>query len=136
MSLRDQLIIDEGKRNSAYKDSLGYWTIGVGRLIDPSMGGRLSDEEIMMLLDNDISHAISDCKKLFPKYDTFSQDRKDALANMMFNLGIKKLAGFTTTVAHINAGDWEQAQASAAKSLWYRQVGKRAERIIKQMGVA
>lgn len=135
MSLREQLIIDEGKRNSAYKDSLGYWTIGVGRLIDPSMGGRLSDDEIMLLLDNDIARSIADCKKLFPKYDTFSQDRKDALANMMFNLGIKKLSGFTTTVGHINAGRWTEAQASAAQSLWYRQVGKRAERIIKQMGV-
>ena len=136
MSLREQLVIDEGKRNSAYKDSMGYWTIGVGRLIDPSQGGNLSDAEIMMLLDNDIARSIADCKKLFPKFSTWSQDRQDAVTNMCFNLGAKKLATFTTTVGHINAGAWESAQKSAADSLWYRQVGKRAERIIKQMGVS
>ena len=134
MSLRDQLIIDEGKRTSAYKDSLGYWTIGVGRLIDPSMGGFLRDDEINLMLDNDIAAARRDCQKLFPAYDTFSQSRQDALANMMFNLGIKKMSAFTTTVGHINAGRWADAQESAAQSLWFKQVGKRAERIIKQMG--
>jgi lysozyme len=135
-TLREQLIADEGKRTSAYKDSLGYWTIGVGRLIDASMGGFLRDDEINLMLDNDIASARRDCKKLFPAYDTFSQDRQDALANMMFNLGIKKFTNFTTTVGHINAGKWAEAQESAAQSLWFRQVGKRAERIIKQMGVA
>jgi len=134
-TLREQLIIDEGKRTSAYKDSLGYWTIGVGRLIDASMGGFLRDDEINLMLDNDILSARKDCKKLFPDYDTFSQDRQDALANMMFNLGIKKFTNFTTTVGHINAGRWAEAQESAKQSLWYKQVGKRAERVIKQLGV-
>ena len=136
MSLREQLIIDEGKRTSAYKDGLGYWTIGVGRLIDPAMGGFLRDDEISLMLDNDILSARKDCAKLFPSYGTFSQDRQDALCNMMFNLGIKKLTNFTTTVGHINAGRWTEAQESAKQSLWYKQVGKRAERVIKQLGVA
>jgi len=135
-TLREQLIIDESKRPSAYKDSLGYWTIGVGRLIDASKGGFLRDDEISLMLDNDIASARRDCKKLFPAYDTFSQSRQDALANMMFNLGIKNLSEFKTTVGHINAGRWAEAQESAKQSLWYRQVGKRAERIIKQLGVA
>ena len=135
-TLREQLIIDEGKRTSAYKDSLGYWTIGVGRLIDPAKGGFLRDDEINLMLDNDILSARKYCRKLFPEYDTFSQSRQDALANMMFNLGIKNLSEFKTTVGHVNAGRWAEAQASAAQSLWFKQVGKRAERIIKQMGVA
>ena len=135
-TLREQLIIDESKRPSAYKDSLGYWTIGVGRLIDASKGGFLRDDEISLMLDNDIASARRDCKKLFPAYDTFSQSRQDALANMMFNLGIKNLSEFKTTVGHINAGRWAEAQESAKQSLWFRQVGKRAERVIKQMGVA
>ena len=135
-TLREQLIIDEGKRPSAYKDSLGYWTIGVGRLIDASKGGFLRDDEISLMLDNDIASARRDCKKLFPAYDTFSQDRQDALANMRFNMGLKTFSEFKTTIGHINAGRWAEAQESAKQSLWYKQVGKRAERVIKQMGVA
>ena len=35
MTQLEQLVIGhEGKKKSAYQDSLGYWTIGVGRLID------------------------------------------------------------------------------------------------------
>lgn len=31
---------EEGVRYKAYKDHLGYWTNGVGRLIDPRRSGR------------------------------------------------------------------------------------------------
>jgi lysozyme len=45
MNVIEQLTREEGKRRSAYQDHLGYWTIGVGRLIDARKGGGLSDEE-------------------------------------------------------------------------------------------
>jgi lysozyme len=45
---------DEGVDRSAYQDHLGFWTIGVGRLIDRRKGGGLSDEEIDYLLQNDV----------------------------------------------------------------------------------
>ena len=45
---------DEGFKPSAYKDSLGYLTIGYGRMIDERLGGYLSEEEAGFLLENDI----------------------------------------------------------------------------------
>ena len=41
----------EGVVPHAYKDSRGYLTIGVGRLIDEELGGGLSDDEIDYLVD-------------------------------------------------------------------------------------
>ena len=41
---------DEGRVRHAYQDHLGYWTIGVGRLIDQRKGGGLSEDEIDYLL--------------------------------------------------------------------------------------
>jgi lysozyme len=34
MDIKQQLIRDEGVVPCAYQDHLGYWTIGVGRLIE------------------------------------------------------------------------------------------------------
>lgn len=136
MQLSEQLEIDEGKRKSAYQDSLGYWTIGIGRLIDARLGGGLSEDEIQYLLRNDIARAQADCKILFPAFGTFSQSRRDALTNLMFNLGREKLSKFVNTVAAINRGDWTAAREGLRNSLWYKQVGVRADRIIKALGVS
>lgn len=37
--LTAQLRRDEGEKLYAYQDTLGYWTIGIGRLIDRRRGG-------------------------------------------------------------------------------------------------
>jgi GH24 family phage-related lysozyme (muramidase) len=50
VSLHDQLEIDEGKKPYPYKDREGYWTVGVGRLIDSTKDGGLSADEILFLL--------------------------------------------------------------------------------------
>ena len=50
-----QLRQDEGSRSQAYQDHLGYWTIGVGRLIDARKpGSGLREVEIEFMLQNDI----------------------------------------------------------------------------------
>src|SRR3546814_8522584 len=51
---------EEGRIPHAYQDSLGYWTIGVGRLIDKRKGGRLTNVEIDMLLANEIADTIAE----------------------------------------------------------------------------
>ena len=53
--LERQLRRDEGVVEHAYIDSEGWTTIGVGRLIDKRKGGRLRDDEIEYLLQNDIT---------------------------------------------------------------------------------
>jgi len=134
LSLIKQLEQDEGKERSAYQDSEGYWTIGVGRLIDARLGGGLSEEEIQYLLNNDIKAAVRTCERLFLKFSSFSQSQQDSLLNMAFNMGYSRMKQFKRMIACINDRDWEGAQREAKDSVWYRQVGARAERVIAGMG--
>lgn len=50
--LRAQLERDEGRSSTVYQDSLGYWTIGIGKLVDERKGGGLSADEIDYILSN------------------------------------------------------------------------------------
>ena len=38
--IEKDLTIDEGRVSHVYKDSLGYYTIGIGHLVDQRKGGR------------------------------------------------------------------------------------------------
>ena len=49
MNLPAKLRREEGSRPHAYQDHLGFWTIGVGRLIDVRKGGGLSPERAMRM---------------------------------------------------------------------------------------
>lgn len=130
---RAQLRIDEGCVEHAYQDSEGYWTIGVGRLIDKRLGGRLRPDEIDLMLENDIAEAEAIAKALFQSFERLSDTRKAVLINMAHNLGQTRLAGFQRFRAAVEAGAWEQAAAEALDSRWADQVGIRAKRLAQQM---
>lgn len=51
MNLAAQLKAEEGRVPHAYQYHLGYWTIGVGRLIDKRKGGGLTPYEVDYLLE-------------------------------------------------------------------------------------
>lgn len=126
---RLQLVIDEGRSPSAYTDSEGYLTIGVGRMIDRRLDGGLSDDEIEYLLDNDIKKAERDARAFAPNFDDLSEARKAVLVNMAFNLGLSRLMQFVKFRASIAVSDFRTAAAEMMDSKWARQVGRRAERL-------
>lgn len=131
--LRKQLIRDEGVRKYAYRDSLGYWTIGVGRLIDKAKGGGLSDEEIEFLLNNDIEDKMTELNKALPWLSTLSDARQGVLLNMSFQLGINGILNFKNTLSLIKQGLYKEASDNMLKSLWAKQTPERAARLAKQM---
>ena len=49
-----QLMVDEGVRKKPYKDTVGKWSIAVGRNLD-DVG--LYDNEIQLMLENDVQAA-------------------------------------------------------------------------------
>ena len=51
-NLEKQLLLDEGLRLMPYQDHLGFWTVGVGRLIDPRRGGGLTQAESRLILND------------------------------------------------------------------------------------
>jgi lysozyme len=135
-TLVERLEQAEGNIPHAYQDSEGYWTIGIGRLIDKRLGGGLSKDEIQYLLNNDIKNKTDDCRKLFTDFDSFSQSRREALIELMFNIGYSKFKTYDRIIAQINKQDWNGVQANIKGwSRWIAQVKEaRANRIINALG--
>ena len=133
--LTAQLRRDEGTKATAYQDSLGLLTIGVGRLIDSRKpGAGLRPDEIDYLLRNDINDRVQALTKalpmLFPKLD---EARRGVLVNMAFQLGTAGLLGFKSTLALIAEGRYTEAAEQMLKSKWATQTPARAKRLAEQM---
>ena len=137
----DHLNREEGRIPWAYQDHLGYWTIGVGRLIDKRKGGRLTDPEINLLLANDIAEKRAQLARDPDTRAAWERVKGDpvravALLSMAFQMGTGAagqdnagLSGFDTTLGHIAAGRWIDAASGMLKSLWANQTPDRAGRV-------
>ena len=133
MTLAEMLERDEGRVRHAYQDHLGYWTIGVGRLIDSRKGGGLSEDEIDYLLANDIRRKTAEVAKALPWISGLSGARQAVLVGMAFQMGTEGLLRFKNTLAMVQAGDYDGAADGMMQSLWARQTPDRAARMSKQM---
>lgn len=130
MTIRDQLIRDEGLRLHPYRDSVGKLTIGVGRNLD-DVG--ISNSEAALLLDNDINDVVKRLETAFPWTAVLDDARKGVLINMAFNLGLQGLAAFKNFLTAVQAGDYLKARDEMLDSIWAEQVGPRAQRLAIQM---
>lgn len=122
MDLITKVISHEGLVQSAYQDSLGYWTIGYGTLIDERKGGLLTVPECRFLLDNRLAIA----RKSLTPYDWFralDQVRQDVLVELVFNMGLQGLLGFVRMIAALTAKDFNTAAKEYLNSKAAKQVG-------------
>ncbi len=131
--LRKLLSVHEGRVASAYTDSLGFITIGVGRLIDKRKGGRLSEAEIDYLLDNDIRRHSAELLVNEPWIKDLDDVRRAVVFDMAFNMGSGFLAKWPKFVAQLKAKQWSDAAFNMLNSLWAQQVGARATRLATMM---
>lgn len=128
-----QLRRDEGERLQAYRDHLGYLTIGIGRLIDERRGGGITREEAAYLLRNDITKIDRALQDRLPWIVTLSGPRRGVLMNMAFQMGVDGLLGFRNTLTMIEQGEYEKAAEGMLQSRWAQQTPERAHRLAKQM---
>lgn len=132
--LTRQLRGDEGVDRAAYTDHLGFWTIGVGRLIDRRKpGAGLRDDEISYLLNNDIDDRINALNKRLPWFQNLDDVRKGVLLNMAFQLGVDGLLGFKNTLKMVEEGKYAEAADNMLLSKWAQQTPARAQRMAEQM---
>lgn len=133
VKLKAELERDEGRRLHAYRDSRGFYTIGVGHLIGaiPRILD-LTDDECDALYFFDVRTAESLARSCVPAFDILGDVRQRALVNMAFNRGGHMKDSKTITPA-INAaaadGDWDQVTLAIAASPWAAQIGDRSTRI-------
>ncbi|CAB4126080.1 COG3772 Phage-related lysozyme (muraminidase) [uncultured Caudovirales phage] len=134
MNVVEMLKREEGVRACVYQDTLGLWTIGCGRLVDPSKpGAGLRPREIDMLLANDISDREQALRLSLPWFDTLDEVRQAVLVGMAFQLGTSSLMGFTNTLNFVRAGRWPEAATAMLASKWAQQTPARAQRMADMM---
>lgn len=137
----EQLKIDEGVVYEIYLDHLGYPTLGVGHLIlegdlehGQGVGTEVPEERVKTLFTIDLNTAISECEVLYDDcWDKFPEEVQEILVNMLFNMGRPRLSKFKKMNAALREGDWKTASVEGRDSLWYRQVGNRANRLMSRL---
>ena len=140
--LRKQLEIDEGVKHEIYLDHLGYPTFGIGHLVTSTdkesgqdVGTSISKERVRECFEIDILSVIKDCNKLYNDFDELPEEMQQIKANMMFNLGYTRLSKFRGMKRGVDARNWNAAADEMVDSRWYRQVTKRANRLVQRMRI-
>lgn len=132
--LARQLKGDEGVRSCVYKDSEGYLTIGIGRLVDKrKKGAGLRPDEITYLFNNDVDDRIDQLTRRLPWFQDLDDARKGVLLNMSFQMGVEGLLGFERTLSLVRDGKYDLAAHAMSQSKWAKQTPERAERMAEQM---
>ncbi len=129
-ALKADLERDEGRRSKPYTDTVGKMTVGIGRNLT-DVG--LSDKEIEYLLENDIQRVMTGLDAYMPWWRDLDEVRQRVICNMAFQLGLKGLMSFTTTLSRIQGGKYDEAADGMLDSMWHKQTPARAERLAKMM---
>lgn len=140
-SVFEQLKIDEGVVYEIYEDHLGYATFGVGHLVlesDPEHGQEIgtpvTEERVRECFERDLNIAIDECITLYgDDWEGFPGEVQEVLVNMLFNLGRPRLSKFKNFNAKLIEGDYAGAAPEGLDSLWARQVGPRANRLMERL---
>src|SRR5438876_6645220 len=121
--LKGLLLKHEGCKNFPYTDSTGNLGIGVGRCLTTR---GISTNEALTLLDDDILYFSSKLSQLCPYFDTLDDNRKIALIDMAFNLGINGFLSFNDMHTALEKHYFIAAHDAMLDSKWASQVGQRA----------
>ena len=124
---------EEGFRPCAYKDHLGYWTIGFGTLIDERKGGGITKEQGWCLVRDHLRNIYTSLDQRVSWWRELNDVRKVVLVSMAYQMGIHGLMGFKNTLRMIKEEDYAGAADGMRNSLWARQTPVRAERMARAM---
>jgi len=144
----------EGIHSTAYKDSKGIWTVGIGfNLERPDARAifkqlnldydkvfkqqvSLTPEQIVALFTVSLKIATQDAKKFMPGFDTLPKNVKMVLVDLSFNLGYSRLSKFVKTKQFIEQGNFKEAAQELLRSKWATQVGNRAKNLCQLLSSA
>jgi len=134
LSLKLRIKKNEGFSSRSYKDQLGNYTIGYGHLIRKKeivlYKKKIKISFFQNLFENDFKTALDDYNKHFRKY-SFSQNIKELIVEMIFQMGIQNVLSFKKTLRHIRKNNKFLAALEMMDSIWYKQTPLRVENLIK-----
>lgn len=118
------------------------WTIGYGNT-GPMVyeGLEWSDAQAMEELERDVEAYNALLARVIPWISGLDPVRRRVLQNMHYNMGwdnprtpkLEGLAGFVNTLEAVRRGHYNAAANGMAASLWARQTGTRAARLVEEM---
>ena len=128
-AFEDHLVWAEGEELQLYPDSEGILTIGVGRNIQEK---GISKTTSRQMLQEDIDEALTDAGRL-DFFAALDPVRQLVIADMVFNMGLPRVLRFKRMIAALKIGDYNLAAQEMTDSKWYRQVGRRAIKLVEAM---
>lgn len=128
-----RLIEDEGEVLHAYQDHLGFWTIGIGVLIDERKGGGITREESRYLFRNRLGKRLSECSNRFEWWQSIDDVRRGVIICMAYQFGTNGVANFKKMCAALRIRDYNTAAVEMLDSKWATQTPARANRMARIM---
>lgn len=131
--LKNRIKKNEGYKGFPYFDQLGFPTIGYGHLIKPNektfFTKRASKRFLINLFNLDFDESVAQYKKHYHQYG-FSNNIKEVLIEMIFQLGIKGQKKFFKMNGYLKKKQVFMASLEMINSLWYNQTPKRVDCLI------
>jgi len=114
----------EGKRNSAYRDIVGVWTICYGHTKDVRAGQRMTDRQCADLLAQELLEYRLGLRRYFTPETVASRlpaKRDAAFVSLAYNVGIRG-TGRSTATRRLNAGN---VPGACEALTWWNRAGGR-----------
>jgi len=129
MNLIQSIKKHEGWRSKLYVDSVGVKTIGYGINLEQQEMPKAVAELWLSMVVSDIKNKLRE----YEWYIKLNGDRRKAIIDMAYNLGIPGLLKFKNMIAAIKENNYRKAAKEMIDSKWASQVGKRATDLAKIM---
>jgi lysozyme len=143
----------EGFRETCYRDSRGFLTVGIGFNLDAAGAEQLCIEhglsysglrtgqplhllQAQALLQTQVEGCVLDAQIILPHWPTLPENVQAVVVDMIYNLGTDKFEQFHLTITALRCFDFPEAARQMRSSLWYRQVGLRGVEDVQLMEAA
>lgn len=122
---------NEGVRLKPYRDTNGYWTIGIGHKIKPGESfDSITKKQAVELFRKDIIHHIKRAKRLLPEFNKYPIVVRVAVLDGVYR---GCLSGSPNTLALMRKGLWEKAAREYLNHAEYRDSKKSGTGVYKRM---
>ena len=125
--LIESIKIHEGFSGEVYQDTLGFDTIGYGTKLP------LSKSEAEAILEMRLRAKITELKMRKPIVKELSEERRQILAEMSYQLGVNGVVRFKKMWIAIEEGNYETARKEMLDSRWFNQTPSRARELADRM---
>lgn len=127
--LCEHLKAEEGFVPHAYKDHLGWLTLGYGFLIDERKGGKIPEAIAEQWLHHEAAHKWWAIAGKHPWLLDQPEEVQVAIGSMCYQMGVAGVLKFGRMLNALKDGDRKAAADYALQSKWAKQTPARAKRV-------